>query len=999
MRQLLLQSPSVTTQFRVWFVGQRQVLCGPRAVFYQAVAITLIVTLLCCGSRAEDTTPPPTAIKRQIPWQNSRVTGRPEPPTPFRPELAFPKLGFELPVTLTNAPQTDRLFLVEVRGKILSFPEDQDCDSTDLFLDLREVDPAVTQVYGMTFHPQYPAKPYVYVVYVLKNKDPKGTIVSRFTVDSSDPPRADPSSERQLIRWLAGGHNGSCLKFGPDGYLYISTGDGEGPNPPDILRAGQDLTNVLSTVMRIDVDRADAGRNYAIPPDNPFLHLAEARPEIYAFGFRNPWKFSFDRQTGDLWLGDVGWDMWELVFRVTRGGNYGWSIMEGSNPIHPTEKQGPGPIIPPIVEHHHSEARSITGGFVYRGNQHPELRGAYVYGDYNTGKIWALRSSEDQVTQLTELTDTSHQIIGWCETNRGELYYADYQRTNQIYRLVRNDVEDRSANFPRKLSETGLFDSTDTLTPSPGVVAYDVNAAMWEDGAHADRLLAVPGAGQIAPDKQRNWSFPEDSVAVRTVSREIDGVLTRLETQVLHFDQNEWRPYSYVWNEDQSDAVLAPTEGTKVQFGSYEHRVASRVECRICHTKPMRGVLGVRADQLSAGTLDDWREMGLLKPAPANANSSVASQSESRKLRKLVDPYDVTHSLDDRARSYLHVNCVSCHRPGGGGPSPIHLDFAQDIDATQLIDCQPVQGDFRLPDAQIVTPGLPMQSILFYRMAKVGSGHMPHIGAKQVDPEGLRLIHDWIQNLQADSSPERSTPVELTTTELATTKSATNELATARIRELLKTSQGTLQLAWWMHDAKISAELKQRVVDEALASDAMHVRDLLEPFYPASEVKVRLGTGFDVREVLSLVGDSARGAKVFRQKSLQCVNCHDAGNARETAWLGPSLAKIGTKYRTAEEMLETIVAPSAKIAPEYQMLIILTTGGETISGRVLEEDDDKMTLMGADRKIHEIAFEQIDSVNASEVSLMPAELLQSLSAQEAADLVAYLLSLTDSAGP
>ena len=157
--------------------------------------------------------------------------------------------------------------------------------------------------------------------------------------------------------------------------------------------------------------------------------------------------------------------------------------------------------------------------------------------------------------------------------------------------------------------------------------------------------------------------------------------------------------------------------------------------------------------------------------------------------------------------------------------------------------------------------------------------------------------------------------------------------------------------------------------------------------------------GFDVREVLSLAGDSARGAKVFRQKSLQCVNCHDAGNAREPAWLGPSLAKIGTKYRTAEEMLETIVAPSAKIAPEYQMLIILTTGGETISGRVLEEDDDKMTLMGADRKIHEIAFEQIDSVNASEVSLMPAELLQSLSAQEAADLVAYLLSLTDSAGP
>lgn len=992
MRQLLQQSPSVTAQFRAWFLRLRQSQFSEGVGFDRILAIapfvmlivTVFVTSMGPSCWAEDTTLAPSEIQRQNPWRNVGMTGRPEPPTPFRPELAFPKLVFDSPVTLTNAPQSDRLFLVQVAGKILSFPENQDCDSPDLFLDLRNVNPAVTQAYGMTFHPQYPDQPYVYVVYVLKNKDPSGTIVSRFTVDPSDPPRADPASELKLVRWLAGGHNGSCLKFGPDGYLYISAGDGEGPEPPDILRAGQDLSNLLSTVMRIDVDRVEPGRNYAIPPDNPFIHLSGARPEIYAFGFRNPWKFSFDRQTGELWLGDVGWDMWELVFRVTRGGNYGWSIMEGSNPIHPTEKRGPGPIIPPIVEHHHSEARSITGGYVYHGDWFPELRGAYVYGDYNTGKIWALRSSNDQVNQLTELTDTPHQIIGWCETNRGELYYADYQRTNRIYQLVRNDVEDRSAEFPRKLSATGLFDSTFTLNPSAGVVPYEVNAAMWEDGLNAERLLAIPGTGQIATDKERNWTFPANSVAVRTVTREIDGVPTRLETQILHFDQNEWRPYSYVWQQDQSDAVLAPAEGTKVQFGSYEHRVASRVECRLCHTKPMRGVLGLRADQISEATLDQWCDTGLLKTIPDRTISAGASRAESRQQRKFVNPYDATFPLDDRARSYLHVNCVSCHRPGGGGPSPIHLDYAQELDATKLIDSKPVQGDFRLPDARIVTPGNPMQSILFYRMAKVGSGHMPHIGARQVDPRGLRLIHDWIQSLKPKTITENSTlPVSLTT---------------AQIQELLDSSQGTLRLAWWMRDSAISAELRQEIVAAALAKDAKHVHDLLEPFYPANKSKVRLGTGFDMREVLSLTGDSKRGEKVFREQSLQCVSCHDDGSAREAIWLGPSLAKIGSKYRTAAEMLESIVAPSAKIQPDYQMLIVLTSGGETISGRVLDEGEEKMTLMTADRTIREIAFDQIESADASQVSIMPAELLQSLSAQEAADLVAYLLSLTGAAG-
>jgi hypothetical protein len=197
-------------------------------------------------------------------------------------------------------------------------------------------------------------------------------------VTDTDPPRVDPASEEIIITWLAGGHNGGCLAFGPDGYLYISTGDATPPSPPDGLDAGQDMSRLLSGILRIDVDRRDGDRPYSIPPDNPFVTLEGARPEKWAYGFRNPWKISFDRTTGDLWCGDVGWELWELVHRIERGGNYGWSIMEGPQPVKVEGRRGPTPILPPTIALPHSEAASVTGGYVYRGKKFPALAGAYV---------------------------------------------------------------------------------------------------------------------------------------------------------------------------------------------------------------------------------------------------------------------------------------------------------------------------------------------------------------------------------------------------------------------------------------------------------------------------------------------------------------------------------------------------------------------------------------------------------------------------------------------
>jgi glucose/arabinose dehydrogenase len=175
-----------------------------------------------------------------------------------------------------------------------------------------------------------------------------GSYISRFTLRPSEPPLIDAGSEKVIIRWLSGGHNGCTVAFGNDGFLYFSTGDAANPDPPDIpYKTGQDISDLLSSIVRIDVDHSEGTNAYAIPHDNPFLKIPGARPEVYAFGLRNPWRMSFDGATGDLWVGDVGWEQWEMVYRVKAGGNYGWSITEGPNTHVRTDvKPGPGPILP-----------------------------------------------------------------------------------------------------------------------------------------------------------------------------------------------------------------------------------------------------------------------------------------------------------------------------------------------------------------------------------------------------------------------------------------------------------------------------------------------------------------------------------------------------------------------------------------------------------------------------------------------------------------------------
>jgi glucose/arabinose dehydrogenase len=317
-------------------------------------------------------------------------------------------------------------------------------ESADVFLDIRSqvsVKHNEEGLLALAFHPRYAQNGLFFVYY--STTEPRQTVLSRFSVAADDPRRADPGSEKIILRvdqpW--GNHNGSTVAFGPDGYLYMSLGDGGAANDPK--NAGQDLSTLLGKILRIDVDRQAGDGTYAIPPDNPFVDRAAARPEIWAYGLRNPWRMSFDRETGDLWAGDVGQVRWEEIDIITKGGNYGWRIREGKHAF--MEGESTDPMIDPIVDHNRREAMSITGGHVYRGSRYPRLRGVYVYGDYITGRIWGIRAEGGRLVAHEEILDTRRRnhISSFGEDALGELYVCAFDRLDgrgsskgRIYRIV-----------------------------------------------------------------------------------------------------------------------------------------------------------------------------------------------------------------------------------------------------------------------------------------------------------------------------------------------------------------------------------------------------------------------------------------------------------------------------------------------------------------------------------------------------------------------------------
>ena len=333
--------------------------------------------------------------------------------------------GLAMPVAITHAGDS-RLFITQQRGTIVIYDGVRVLPAP--FLDIRNIVLCCNErgLLSAAFHPRYAENGFFYVSYTHPTGD---AVIARYSRSATDPNQADSTTGVVLLqiphRQFAN-HNGGQLQFGPDGYLYFGMGDGGSGGDPS--NRAQNLAELLGKMLRIDVD---SGSPYGIPPSNPFVNQAGARPEIWAYGLRNPWRFSFDRINGDLWIADVGQGLWEEVnFQRASsigGENYGWRLMEGTHCFNPGSNCNNGSLVLPVIEYDHSQnACSVTGGYVYRGSKYPRLQGTYIYGDYCNGMIWgATRTSSGGVTTRV-LTDTGLLISTFGEDAAGEIYVTDH---------------------------------------------------------------------------------------------------------------------------------------------------------------------------------------------------------------------------------------------------------------------------------------------------------------------------------------------------------------------------------------------------------------------------------------------------------------------------------------------------------------------------------------------------------------------------------------------
>ncbi|MBL9016604.1 MAG: PQQ-dependent sugar dehydrogenase [Myxococcales bacterium] len=575
-----------------------------------------------------------------------------------------------------------------------------------------------------------------------------------------------------------GNHWGGDLKFGPDGYLYISLGDGgNGYTAAD----AQKLSWLRGKILRID-PRGQAG--YVIPPGNPYrlsdpLDLQstpnppcggldrptlEARtaacPEIFASGFRNPWRMSFDRETQRLWVGDVGTAKEEIDL-VVSGKNYGWTVCDGISPTAtcpPTNTTSP--YIAPIAQFRQGSSVSVTGGYVYRGTAlGTALYGAYIFSEVYAGPIQIIDKPYEYVTQTGAFAVTNTyehpaqtgsgvaslprfrvvpslsapMLVSFAEDEAGELYAITFSdvKGQAIFKLVSSNGAPTDT-IPMLLSETGCVDPNDVTRPSGGLVPYDLNAPFWSDGAEKTRYLAIPDGTTIKVGADGDWDFPNQSVLVKHFR--VGGKLIETRLLVRH-DDGGWAGYTYVWRDDQSDAERVPIEGESRVWGQDVWNYPSRSGCLACHGTKAGSSLGLETRQLNrvlhyestdrnANQLDTLQHIGMFE----------APMPRASELDAFVDPFGTAGDLATRARTYLHTNCGQCHR--GDDTPNLHFDAGADH---RLCGTMP-----------LFVPGSPETSRLTLLLRDPDpTTRMPKGGGAKIDEAGVTLIEDWVRASEA----------------------------------------------------------------------------------------------------------------------------------------------------------------------------------------------------------------------------------------------------------
>ncbi len=704
------------------------------------------------------------------------------PPSAYRLDNAFPGLSFDQPLALATPPgETNRLFVVERSGRIRVIP-DLTAPSAATFLDLSAIvglETGEEGLLGLAFHPEYAVNGYFYVFYTING--PRFNRLSRFQVSAGNPNLADAASETVFLhqRDEASNHNAGDIHFGPDGYLYISTGDEGGGN--DQLNNSQRIDkDYFSGILRIDVDRKPGNPDpnphpavmtdgsgtpyYAVPHDNPWIGATSFNgiavdplrviQEFYAVGLRNAWRMSFDPLTGELWAGDVGQTAREEINLIRKGGNYGWAFREGF--LAGPKAAPPGVVADdPIWDYPRSEGFSVTGGIVYRGSRFPELFGAYLFADYLSGNVWTLRNDGATPEVARIVLEGGIAAFGRDPAN-GDVLLADLGE-GLIYRLEQGDPASAVRTLPPTLAATGAFADPITLTPNPGLVPYDIRVPFWSDHARKQRWFALPDAtNTVGFSVDAPWTIPPGTVFVKHFDLDLErgntNTATRVETRFLVKTADAAYGVSYAWNPAGTEATLVPFEGSNrvVQVtvnGSPSNqvwRIPGRAECMACHTPQAGYALSFNTRQLNR----DGRLFGL--PGQQLADLSGAGYLDTDVASPDLLPRhaawdDTEQSLTHRVRSYLAVNCVSCHLPGGSAPGSFDVRPQLTLEQSGLIDgvLNNPGGD---PENRLVVRGDPGRSVLLARMsACCGFGQMPPLGSTEPDRESIARVLEWIQ--------------------------------------------------------------------------------------------------------------------------------------------------------------------------------------------------------------------------------------------------------------
>ena len=686
---------------------------------------------------------------------------RPVSAAGYRVERVFAGLGFLLqqPLWMGQPPgDSSRWFVAEKGGRVVSFANTPSVSAISTVLDIPIVNPPDEGgLLGFAFAPDFATSGQAYVSYTRNVTGPGvalQSVISRFT-SADGGLTLNPSSEQEIlvINHPFGNHNGGGINFGPDGYLYLGMGDGGSISDPG--NNAQNTTNLLGTFIRIDVSGGVAG--YDIPADNPFAQNPKCGlgsgslpcPEIFAWGLRNPFRWSFDRDTGDLWAGDVGNLLREEVNIIQRNGNYGWRIREGNVCHNPNIPGTPLPscdtsgLIDPIVDYVTGDlGRSVMGGYVYRGTTLEGLEGRYIFGDPYSSNIYTINDDgSGTVTIETLVANTNLFIAGFAESLDGEnLYIVDL--SGSINQLVL-DTSSGNNTIPDSVLDTGCMGPAGQ--PASGLIPFEPGAAFWSDNAIKSRWLALPDGTSIGVDSDGDFEFPNGSVLIKNFER--GGSLFETRLLMRHADDGSWAGYTYRWNPAETDATRIIGGATELAGGS-DWVFPSESQCLQCHTDAAKRALGPEIAQLNndlsypttgrtANQLATLDHILMLAP-PAGDPGGLPS---------LPDPFG-SAPLEDRARAYLHTNCSGCHRPGT--PLQTNMDWRYDtpLAATNACNADPVTGgDLGISGAKLLVPGEPDDSLIRVRMGLRDANAMPPIGSLIPDSAGGALISEWIESL------------------------------------------------------------------------------------------------------------------------------------------------------------------------------------------------------------------------------------------------------------